>query len=58
MVVQGDGHLDQALEKFAIWLGRGAPDIFENFVRFKELSGIEELDAWAQIFGLHDISVA
>jgi len=58
MMNQGDGHLNQALEKLAIRLGGGAPDIFEDFVSFEEFGGIKELDAVVETIRMHDISVA
>ncbi len=42
MVVKGDGDLDKALQKLALGLGSGSPDILQDFVGFKELGGIKE----------------
>ncbi len=41
MVMQGDSDLDQALEKLTLRLGGCPPDIFQDFVGFKEVRGVE-----------------
>ncbi len=42
MMMQGDGDLDKALQKLALRLGSGTPDILQQLVGFKELGGIKE----------------
>jgi hypothetical protein len=48
MVVEGDGDLDEALQKLALGLGSGPPDILQDLVGFKELGGIKEDKALAK----------
>ena len=42
MVVEGDGDLNQALQKLALGLGSNPPDILQDLVGFKELGCIKE----------------
>lgn len=42
MVVEGDGDLNQALQKLALGLGSNPPDILQDLVGFKELGRIKE----------------
>lgn len=44
MVVERDCDLNESLEKLALRLGRGAPDILQNFVRLKKFGGIEQVN--------------
>jgi hypothetical protein len=43
IMMQGDSDLDQALKKLAFWLRRGPPDILQDFVGFKEMGGVEQI---------------
>ena len=45
VMVESHSDLNKSLKKLALRLGRGAPDILQNFVGFKELGGIKEFDA-------------
>jgi len=58
MMVQRHRNLDQSLQKPALWLGREAPDILQDLVCFKEVGSVEKRDPMADVFGLHDTSVA
>jgi len=40
-MMKGDRDLDQALKKLAFGFRRGAPDILQDFVGFKEICGVE-----------------
>jgi hypothetical protein len=42
MVVQADGDLDESLQKLALGLWRGAPDVFEDLVSVEELLFVEQ----------------
>ena len=42
IMMKGDCDLDEALKKLAFRLRRGPPDIFQDFVGFKEMGGIEK----------------
>jgi len=44
VVVESNRNLDESLKKFALRLGCGAPDVFEDFVGLEELAGIETID--------------
>jgi hypothetical protein len=48
MMVESDGDLNQALQKFALGRGSGSPDILQDLVGFKELGGIKEDKAFAK----------
>lgn len=48
MVMQGNGDLNQALQKLALGLGSGPPDILQSFVGFKELGRIKEDKAFTE----------
>jgi len=58
VVVESNRNLDESLKKFALRLGRSAPDIRQDFVSFKELGGIKEFDTAQQAIGMHGTSVA
>jgi hypothetical protein len=58
MVVQGDGHLDQALQKLAFRFGGGAPDIFQDLVGFKETVLLEEPKTFPVSSGRHSSDYA
>jgi hypothetical protein len=45
VVVERHRDLDESLQKLALRFGRGAPDIFEDFVGLEEFGGVEKLDA-------------
>lgn len=53
MVVQGDSYLDQALQELAFRYRGGAPDIFEDFVGFKETVLLEEAETFPVRIGRH-----
>jgi hypothetical protein len=57
-MVQRHRNLDQSLQKPAFWLGRDAPDILQDLVSLKEVGRVEKRDPVADVFGLHDTSVA
>ncbi|HST10464.1 MAG TPA: hypothetical protein VLL05_08795 [Terriglobales bacterium] len=42
IVMKGDRHLDQPLQKLAFRLRGRAPDILQDLVGFKEMGGVEE----------------
>jgi len=45
VVVDADSEVDEALEEPAVWLPRGGPDFFQEFVAFEKLAAVEEVDA-------------
>ena len=45
VVVERDGDLDQALEEFLLFHGRGAPDVLPDFVGVEIVTGVEEVSA-------------
>ncbi len=48
VVVQGDRDLNDALHPAALVAVQFAPDVFQRFVGFEELAGIEERDAFLE----------
>jgi hypothetical protein len=44
VVVKRNGDLDESLQKLALRFGRGAPDVFEDFMGVEKLGRVEELD--------------
>ena len=53
MMVQRHCHLDQSLQKLLLWLGGGAPDVFERFVRVEKGGPVEQLDPFPALFEIH-----
>jgi hypothetical protein len=51
MMVQRHRNLDQSLQKPALWLGRDAPDIFQDLVCLKETVLIEEAKSFQIMIG-------
>ena len=45
VVMERDCYLNQSLQEFLLRLGRGAPDVFQRFVRVKKGGPIEELNS-------------
>jgi hypothetical protein len=58
VVVQSHRYLDQALEKLALGLRRGAPDILKDLVSLKKLTVVEEMNAVLKGVRRHERSVA
>jgi len=52
--MKGHRGLAQSLEIFLLLRWRGTPNIFQYFVRFKELPLIEQSDAAAQVGRIHN----
>jgi len=45
VVVERNGDLDESLQELALRFGRGAPNVFEDFVGVEEFGGVEKLYA-------------
>jgi hypothetical protein len=52
-MVQGDGELNQPLQKLLLRAGGGPPDVLENLMRLEELGMVEELDSVSEGVGGH-----
>ncbi len=52
-MMKRDSHLDQSLQKLLFRKGRGAPDVFERLVCFKELGTIKEVDSCPALLNFH-----
>lgn len=52
-----DRYLNQPLQELALGFGSGAPNVFQDLVRFEKVSFVEQRDALVETFTVHDCYV-